>query len=64
MGDIGPELRRILKAAGFELLRQGKGDHEMWHHPQRRIVVTVDRGTKSRHTANAILKKAGLAKAF
>jgi hypothetical protein len=46
------------------LLRQGKGDHEIWHHPVSKIAVTPDAGTKSRHTANAILKKAGLPKAF
>lgn len=64
MGEIGPELKRILRKAGFRFLRPGKGDHEIWQHPERKITVTVDHGTKSRHTANDILKKAGLPKAF
>ncbi len=64
MGEIGPELKRILRRAGFTYFRPGKGDHEIWLHPEKRISVTIDLGTKSRHTANAILKKAGLPKAF
>lgn len=64
MGEIGPELKRILRRAGFVLLRQGKGDHEIWHHPETRVLLTIDVGVKSRHTANAILKKAKLPKAF
>jgi hypothetical protein len=46
------------------MLRPGKGDHEIWHHPATGVKLTVDHGTKSRHVANAILKKAGLPKAF
>jgi predicted RNA binding protein YcfA (HicA-like mRNA interferase family) len=53
-----------LRRAGFEFLRSGKGDHEIWRHPKTCITVTVDHGTRSRHVANAILKKAGLPKAF
>jgi predicted RNA binding protein YcfA (HicA-like mRNA interferase family) len=64
MGEIGPELKRILRRNGFELLRQGKGDHEIWQHTVSKITVTIDAGMKSRHTANAVLKKAGLPKAF
>lgn len=64
MGDIGPELKRILRRAGFSLLRHGKGDHEIWINHSTGVAVTVDAGTKSRHLANAILKKAGLPKAF
>jgi predicted RNA binding protein YcfA (HicA-like mRNA interferase family) len=64
MGEIGPELKRILRRAGFQLLRQGKGDHEIWQHPVSRMTVTVNHCVKSRHTENDILKKAGLPKAF
>ena len=43
--------------------RQGR-DYEIWFspHTQRRFVV--DNAIKSRHTANAVLKQAGLPKAF
>ncbi|MCU0884460.1 MAG: type II toxin-antitoxin system HicA family toxin [Beijerinckiaceae bacterium] len=64
MGEIGPELKRILRREGFELLRQGKGDHEIWFNRVTGRSLTLDAGTKSRHLANAILKKAGLPKAF
>jgi predicted RNA binding protein YcfA (HicA-like mRNA interferase family) len=64
VGEIGPELKRLLNKAGYRFLRPGKGDHEIWRHPNSGVTVVVDHGTKSRHVANAILKKAGLPKAF
>lgn len=59
-----PELKNILTDAGCYFERQGKGDHEIWYSPitDRRFVV--DGSIKSRHTANAVLKQAGLPKAF
>jgi hypothetical protein len=42
--------------------RQGKGDHEIWLCPKARRPITVDNDIKSRHTANGILKAAGLPK--
>lgn len=58
------ELKRILSDAGCRFERQGKGDHEIWFSPvnQRRFVV--DAKIKSRHTANAVLRQAGLDKHF
>ena len=58
------ELRRILTDAGCRLVRQGKGDHEIWFRPANGRHFTVDRGVTSRHTANGTLKDAGLKKAF
>lgn len=50
--------------AGFTRLPDtGKGSHEKWVNTAERRMVTVSR-TKSRHTANGILKQAGLPKAF
>jgi hypothetical protein len=48
------------------LVRQGKGDgdHEIWHSPITKRNITVDGEIKSRHTANAILKQAGIGKKF
>ncbi|MBD2168303.1 type II toxin-antitoxin system HicA family toxin [Calothrix membranacea FACHB-236] len=59
-----PELKKILLEAGCYFERQGKGDHEIWYSPitDRRFVV--DGTIKSRHTANGVLKQAGLSKAF
>jgi len=62
--SLTPELIAILKAAGCEFVRHGKGDHDIWYSPisDRRFVV--DSAIKSKHTANAVLKQAGLLKGF
>ncbi len=64
MNDYAPAVRRILRENGYELLRRGRGDHEIWRHAATGKKVTVDGMIKSRHTANGILKQAGLKKAF
>ena len=58
------ELRRILTRAGCRFVRPGKGSHEIWHSPitNRRLVLPT--AIVSRHTANGVLKDAGLPKAF
>lgn len=53
-----------LKAGDYSFRRHGKGDHEIWHNPATGKSVTVDRGTLSRHTANGVMKQAGLADRF
>jgi predicted RNA binding protein YcfA (HicA-like mRNA interferase family) len=53
----------MLKAAGCGYLRPGKGSHEIWFSPVNQRTFTVPR-SKSRHTANGVLKDAGLPKAF
>jgi HicA toxin of bacterial toxin-antitoxin, len=62
--SLTPELKKILVKAGCSFERHGKGDHDIWYSPitERRFVV--DSAIKSRHTANAVLKQAGLPKAF
>jgi predicted RNA binding protein YcfA (HicA-like mRNA interferase family) len=57
-------LRELLRAAGCTLVRQGKGSHEIWHSPLTNRNFAVPVGIPSRHTANAILRQAGLPKAF
>jgi hypothetical protein len=52
-------LRDLLRGAGCFLVRQGTGSHEI---TKRNFAVPV--GIPSRHTANAILRQAGLPKAF
>jgi predicted RNA binding protein YcfA (HicA-like mRNA interferase family) len=41
-------------------VRQGKGDHEIWQSPISGKRFVVDGKIKSRHTANAIMKQAGI----
>jgi predicted RNA binding protein YcfA (HicA-like mRNA interferase family) len=60
--NFAKPLKKILIAAGWRLLRQGKGDHEVWHNPDTGQTVTLVTFMKSRHLANAILKDAGLPK--
>ena len=58
------ELRRLLRENGCSFVRAGKGSHEIWSNPKTGKSVTVPRSTKSRHTANEVLKHAGLKKKF
>ena len=59
-----PELIRLLRAASCRFERPGKGDHDSWYSPHTWTRFPVDHKIKSRHTANAVLKQAGLPKSF
>lgn len=48
---------------GYQLLRAGKGSHEIWT-SAKGISVTVNHTCKSRHTANSIMKAAGISHRF
>lgn len=63
MADFYRDLVKILRANGYALVRS-KGSHEVWFKSGINRQVTVPRTTKSRHTANEVLKQAGLEKAF
>jgi hypothetical protein len=58
------QLRAILEAAGCHFVRAGKGSHEIWHSPITKRTFPVPYGIVSRHTANGVLKDAGLPKQF
>jgi len=64
MESFTPQLKRLLLAAGCVFVRQGRGDHEIWRSPITRVHFVVDSKIKSRHTANAVLRQAGLPKQF
>jgi predicted RNA binding protein YcfA (HicA-like mRNA interferase family) len=64
MASLYRELTKILSTNGYSFLRSAKGDHEIWRSESTGMKVTVDAGIASHHTANEILKKAGLPKAF
>jgi hypothetical protein len=57
-------LKKLLRESGCYYVRPGKGDHEIWFSPLTQVNFPVDADLKSRHTANAALKQAGLKKAF
>jgi predicted RNA binding protein YcfA (HicA-like mRNA interferase family) len=63
MNNFTPALKKILKEAKCFFVRQGRGDHEVWENDSGQR-FTVDNNIKSRHTANGVLKQAGLPKAF
>ncbi|MEI7604279.1 MAG: type II toxin-antitoxin system HicA family toxin [bacterium] len=58
------ELTRQLRDANCLPIRQGKGSHEIWFSPITGVTFSVPVTIKSRHTANDILKQAGLQKYF
>ena len=66
MNDYGQAVRRLLRQAGWKRVRQGgKGSHEIWAGADgagRKVSVPVT--IKSRYTANAILKQAGISRRF
>jgi hypothetical protein len=65
MGDnFAPELKRPLRGAGCSFERPGKSDHGIWYSPITEVRFTVDAKIKSRHTADGVLKQAGLPKKF
>jgi hypothetical protein len=57
-------LKKILRTNRCHFERQGKGDHEIWYSPISGKRFPVDSNIKSRHTANEVLKQAGLDKEF
>ena len=57
-------LRELLTKAGCALVRHGRGSHEIWRSPITGRSFAVPIGIPSRYTANAILRQAGLPKAF
>jgi hypothetical protein len=56
------ELLALLRKAGCTFVRHGK--HDIWYSPISKRHFPVPNGVTSRHTANAILRQAGLAKHF
>lgn len=58
------QLKAMLEREGWQFQRSGKGDHEIWFHPLSRRSVVVDNRIMSRHTANAVLKQAGIKAKF
>jgi len=58
------EIVQTLQAHGCLFKRVGKGDHEVWFSPITNRTFIVDRGSLSRHTANAVMKQAGIDRKF
>lgn len=54
------QLIDILLANGCSFVRQGKGSHEIWQSPLNNARFPVAVTVKSKNTANAILRQAGI----
>ncbi|HVY34882.1 MAG TPA: type II toxin-antitoxin system HicA family toxin [Caulobacteraceae bacterium] len=61
--DFYRDVARLLSEAGWRRTDGGKGSHEKWRHATSGRTVIVPH-SKSRHTANEVLRQAGLPKAF
>jgi hypothetical protein len=59
-----PQVKKILEAHGCRFERPGKGDHEIWYSSITKRRFVVDGDIKSRHTANAVFKQAGVGERF
>lgn len=64
MAEYEKKVREILKDKGCSFVRHGKGDHDIWYSPIVNKSFPVDSKIKSRHTANSVLKEAGIGKQF
>lgn len=64
MSGFTDNVKAKLRDAGCNFDRQGKGDHEIWFSPITGKKFPVDQDIRSRHTANGIMKQAGIAHRF
>ena len=62
MPDFYRDITRLLRTNQFQRIPGGKGSHEKWENQVLGRKVIVPRHLKSRHTANQILKSAGINK--
>ncbi|MBW0005912.1 MAG: type II toxin-antitoxin system HicA family toxin [Hyphomicrobiales bacterium] len=55
---------RFLEEANCRFARTGKGSHQIWYSPITNRNFVVPTNIVSRHTANGVLRDAGLPKQF
>jgi predicted RNA binding protein YcfA (HicA-like mRNA interferase family) len=55
-------ITKALREQGFSRIPGGKGSHEKWQKGD--VILIVPFSCKSRHTANGIMKDAGISKRF
>jgi hypothetical protein len=64
VADYAGPVKKILSEHNCRFKRHGKGDHDVWFSPISGKSFSIDHKIRSRHTANGILKQAGLEKEF
>lgn len=62
MADYTKQVLDLLSANGCYFIRRGKGSHKIWYSPIMSRPFTVVDKIENRHTANGILKDAGINK--
>ncbi|WP_369942756.1 type II toxin-antitoxin system HicA family toxin [Xanthomonas medicagonis] len=62
MNGYEKQVKEILRKNGWQFLRHGKGSHDIWTNGKH--CVSVNHVCKSRHTANSIMKEAGISHRF
>lgn len=60
MANYNSDVINIVLSNGCTFVRHGKGDHSIYYSPISKRNFTVDSKIKSRFTANAIMKQAGI----
>ena len=60
MADYTKQILRILSDNKCRFVRRGKGSHNIWYSPIIKRFFTVVTKIENRHTANGILKDAGI----
>ncbi len=60
MASYTDRVKEILRDRKCRYDRAGKGGHEIWYSPITGRKFAVDANIRSRHTANGILKQAGI----
>lgn len=58
MNGYYKQITEALRKQGFSFMRKGKGSHEIWG--RGNVQTTVPFNCPSRHTANEIMKQAGI----
>jgi predicted RNA binding protein YcfA (HicA-like mRNA interferase family) len=58
MNEYYKKVSELLRANGYTLRRHGKGSHEIW--ARNGFCVSLPVNCASRHTANQVLKDAGI----
>ena len=62
MANYTKQILKLLSDNGCYFLRRGKGSHNIWFSPIMNRPFTVVESIENRHTANGILKDAGINK--
>ena len=60
MAEYENKVRNVLSNNECYFLRRGRGDHDIWYSPVKDSSFPVAVKIKSRHTANEIMKQAGI----